>query len=131
VVTDGIIKCARTCVENGIPVGLGTDAACPFTTQYDMWRELYYFCTYVGVSSSFAIYSATLQNAIILGIDDVTGSVEDGKCADMIVTRKNPLDDITVLRNVDKVIYRGNIIDEPKVKRYKNVDKALDHLITR
>jgi imidazolonepropionase-like amidohydrolase len=131
VVTDGIIKCAKACVENGIPVGLGTDAACPFTTQYDMWRELYYFCTLVGVSNSFAIYSATLQNAIILGIDDVTGSVENGKCADLIVTKGNPLEDITVLRNVEKVVYRGNIIDEPKVKRYKNVDKALDPLIMR
>ena len=40
IVFDGIIECARTCLENGIPVGLGTDTGCPYITHYDMWREL-------------------------------------------------------------------------------------------
>ena len=43
VVMDGIIACAKACLEAGIPVGLGTDSGCPFITHYDMWRELAYF----------------------------------------------------------------------------------------
>ncbi len=30
VVMDGIIDCAKACLENDIPVGLGTDTGCPF-----------------------------------------------------------------------------------------------------
>ena len=37
-VMDGIIDCAKACLKNGIPVGLGTDTGCPYITHYDMWR---------------------------------------------------------------------------------------------
>ena len=33
IVLDGIIECAKACIENGIPVGLGSDVSCPFTTS--------------------------------------------------------------------------------------------------
>ena len=41
------------------------------------------------------------------GIGDITGTLESGKCADMIVVEKNPLEDLRVLRNVDMVIAQG------------------------
>lgn len=44
----------------------------------------------------------------------------------MIVTSKNPLDDLKVLRNVEMVVARGNVIDHPKVKRNSYVDENLD-----
>ena len=52
IVFDGIIDCAKACLENGIPVGLGTDTGCPYITHYDMWREVYYFHKYCGVSNA-------------------------------------------------------------------------------
>ena len=63
VVFDGIVDCAKACMESGVPVGLGTDTGCPYTTHYDMWRELYYFHKYCGASNSFALHTATLVNA--------------------------------------------------------------------
>ena len=63
------------------------------------------------------------------GIDNVTGSIEKGKSADMIVTEKNPLDDIRALRNIDTVIFCGNIINNPKVKVKKKVSKELDKFL--
>ena len=36
IVFDGIIECAKACLENGIPVGLGTDTGCPYVTHYDI-----------------------------------------------------------------------------------------------
>lgn len=126
IVFDGIISLAKACLENGIPVGLGTDTACPYVTQYDMWRELCYFVKYCGVSKKFALYSATLLNATLAGIGDETGSIEKGKKAEMIVTRENPLEKLQALRNLDMVIMRENIIRSPKVKKIPEVETELD-----
>lgn len=129
IVFDGIIDCSKKCLENDIPVGLGTDTGCPFITHYDMWRELVYFHKYCGVSNKFALYTATKRNAEIARIDDVTGTVEVGKCADLIVTDGNPLEDLTTLRDVKMVMARGNLIRDPKVKKYENVERELDKFI--
>lgn len=126
VVFEGIIENSKAALANGIPVVLGNDVGCPWITQYDFWRELFYFHKYVGVSNSFALYTATLNSAKLAGIGAVTGSIETGKCADMIVTRDNPLEDLRALRNVDMVIARGNIYDNPKFKVRKNVAYELD-----
>ncbi len=129
IVFDGIIDCSKKCLENDIPVGLGTDTGCPFITHYDMWRELVYFHKYCGVSNKFALYTATKRNAEIARVSDVTGTVEVGKCADLIVTDGNPLEDLTTLRDVKMVMARGNLIRDPKVKKYENVERELDKFI--
>lgn len=131
VVFDGIVDCAKACLEEGIPVGLGTDTGCPFITHYDMWRELVYFQQYCGVTSSYALHCATLGNAKILGLDSEIGSIEKGKCADIVVIDKNPLEDLEALRNIYMVVARGHIICEPKIKKMPNVEAELDKFLPR
>lgn len=126
VVFNGIVDMAKACLENDIPVGLGTDTGCPYITHYDMWRELVYFVKYCQVTPKFALYSATLLNALLAGIDDITGSLEKGKMADIIVCKNNPLEDLTVLRNITMVIKEGHIIKNPQVKKMENVERELD-----
>ncbi|MBE6115226.1 MAG: amidohydrolase family protein [Erysipelotrichaceae bacterium] len=126
VVFEGIIECAKEALKNDIPVALGNDVGCPWVSQYDFWRELVYFTKYVGVTNKFALYTATLRNAQLAGIGDVTGSIEPGKCADLIVTEENPLTDLNTLRNVKLVMYQGNLLCDPKVKRKQIVDENLD-----
>ena len=129
VVFEGVIECAKAALEHDIPVVLGNDVGCPWITQYDFWRELYYFHKYVGVSNRFALYTATGRSAEICGLGDVTGTIAPGKCADMIVTAENPLEDLRALRNVDMVIARGNKIDHPKVKVNEVVAAELDKFL--
>lgn len=129
VVFEGIIACAKAALENGIPVVLGNDVGCPWITQYDFWRELYYFHKYVGVSNSFALYTATGRSAEMAGIGDVTGTIAVGKDADMIVTAGNPLEDLRALRKVDTVVAKGRIYDAPKVKINKTVEAELDKFL--
>lgn len=129
VVFKGIIDCAKAAIENDIPVVLGNDVGCPWITQYDFWRELYYFHKYVGVSNSFALYTATARSAEVAGIGDITGTVEKGKYADLIITENNPLEDLRALRNVKTVIARGKIINDPKIKINKRVAAELDKFI--
>lgn len=129
IVFKGIIDCAKAALANDIPVVLGNDVGCPWITQYDFWRELYYFHKYVGVSNSFAIYTATKRSAELAGIGHITGSIEKGKSADMIVTAKNPLKDLRTLRNLEMVIAKGSLFDHPKIKKRKQVEKELDKFL--
>lgn len=126
VVFDGVINGAKTCLENGIKVGMGTDTGCPFITHYNMWRELHYFTKYLNVTPAFALHTATLINAQIAGIDNITGSIEKGKSADMLVVDNNPLDDFRNLVNPHMVIMNGKIIKTPKIKKFKLNDEMLD-----
>ena len=128
-VFEGIKDCARTALEHDIPVVLGNDVGCPWITQYDFWRELYYFHKYVGVSNRFALYTATGRAAQIAGLGDVTGTVEAGKCADLIAVREDPLADLRALRHVDMVVTRGRRIDHPKVKVDQRVAAELDKFL--
>ena len=129
VVFEGIIDCAKAAIANDIPVVLGNDVGCPWITQYDFWRELYYFHKYVGVSNTFALYTATCRGAEMAGIGDITGTLEPDKCADMIVVEKNPLEDIRALRNVDMVVSQGKVLRSPKAKKKQIVETELDKFL--
>ena len=129
VVLEGVIAMARACLENDIPVGLGTDTGCPYVTHYDMWRELCYFVKYCGVTPAFALHSATLRNARLAGIDSVTGSVEEGKAADLVVCGKDPLADLSALRSLHMVIKDGVRIEHPAVKKLPEVERELDKFL--
>ena len=129
VVFEGIIDCAKAALANDIPVVLGNDVGCPWITQYDFWRELYYFHKFVGVSNAFALYTATSRSAELAGLGDVTGTVAAGKCADLIVTAENPLDDLRALRHVEQVMARGRLYAHPKFRERKNVTAELDKFL--
>lgn len=129
VVFDGMLDCAKKCLENNILVGLGTDSACPYVTHYDMYRELIYFHKYLNVSNKFAIHTATKINATIAGISDITGSVEVSKSADFLIVDKNPLDDLVNLSSPSMVILKGNIIRNIKINKYLDLEKELNKFI--
>ncbi len=129
VVFNGILDCAKACLENDIPVGLGTDTGCPYVTHYDMWRELNYYHKYCGVSQKFALYTATKLNAELAGVGDMTGSIEPGKCADFVVTKENPLENLQALRKIEMVVARGKVIEHPSVKKMPEVEKELDKFL--
>ena len=78
------------------------------------------------MSNRFALYTATLRNAQLAGIGDVTGSIEPGKSADFIVTKHDPLKDLRALQHLELVVCRGHVVKKPNPKRNKTVDALLD-----
>ena len=130
IVFEGIIDCAKAALANDIPVVLGNDVGCPWITQYDFWRELFYFHKYAGVSNAFALYTATSRSAELAGIGSETGTVAPGKCADLIVTAANPLEDLRALRHVEMVMARGQLTGHPRFKRRPEVEAQLDRFLT-
>lgn len=129
VVMDGMTAGAKQAAEHGLNVGMGTDASCPFCTQYNTWREAVYFSHALGVSAAKALYTITMGNALILGIVSETGSLSEGKSADIIFTEGDPLRDLRALGSVKIVVASGRVITRPKIKRIKAVDEALDKLM--
>ena len=130
IVFEGIIDCAKAALANDIPVVLGNDVGCPWITQYDFWRELFYFHKYTGVSNAFALYTATSRSAELAGIGSETGTVAPGKCADLIVTAANPLEDLRALRHVEMVMARSQLTGHPRFKRRPEVEAQLDRFLT-
>lgn len=129
VLLEGMISMTEKCLENNIPVGLGTDTGCPFVTHYDMYRELVYFTKYIkGVDNNFAIHTATSINSKILGIDNITGTLEVGKCADMMFVENNPLDNLLALKEPCMVIANGEVYTK-KNKKMDNIETILDTLL--
>ena len=85
--------------------------------------------TSCGVSRSFALYSATLGNAQIAGIDKETGSIEPGKAADFLITAGNPLESLRALRKPRMVVARGTLVREPAIRKNVEMEQILDSLL--
>ena len=58
------------------------------------------------------IVAATLNGAKALRVDDITGSLEKGKSADLLVIDGDPLKDITAISvsNMDIIMKEGVIV---------------------
>ena len=71
------------------------------------------YCAALTVKAGLDMYEAfkaiTINPAKILNIDDIVGSLETGKHADMVLYSDNPLN---ILSNVETVIIDGKIIKE-------------------
>lgn len=129
IVVNNMTQGAKDCIENGILLGIGTDASCPFATQYNMWREIVYLKKCVGVGNAYALSVATLGNAKVAGVDKLTGSIEEGKAADMIITEENPLENLHTLSRLHMVVYGGEVIYYPSPKKNAFIDTKLDEMM--
>ncbi len=64
-----------------------------------------------GLTPMQVILAATQWPATFLRQQDKIGTLEQGKLADLVIVRANPLDDITNLRKIDLVIKDGVVQD--------------------
>ena len=63
-----------------------------------------------GLEPLQAIVAATKNGALLLGIDRTHGTIERGNVADLVVLRKDPLEDIKNTTTIAFVVKRGRII---------------------
>ena len=89
------------CIVHGVDLTIGSDSFCSRLTPYGVTTigEMTSFVEDAGISIMYTIQAATLNGAKALRVDDVTGTVEAGKYADLLVLSKNPLDNI---RNISE-----------------------------
>lgn len=99
----------------GVMIGIGTDAGTPYNPHYGTYRELISMVE-LGLKEIDVLSAGTINSAKIAGVDDEQGSLEEGKLANFIVLKNNPMDDINSLKNVVKVYLRGNLVEIGKVE---------------
>jgi len=63
-----------------------------------------------GIPAADVLAMATRNGAAALGKTDQVGTVEAGKIADLVVLKRNPLDDIRNTRSIDYVFHRGAVM---------------------
>ncbi|HZH29982.1 MAG TPA: amidohydrolase family protein [Pyrinomonadaceae bacterium] len=64
-----------------------------------------------GLTPLEALRAATLSGAQYLGLDGEVGSIEKGKLADLMITDKNPLDDVRNSETISFVMANGVLYD--------------------
>jgi len=97
---------ARTAYENGVNIAFGTDTG---VSEHGKNAEEFTYMVAAGMSEMEAIESATTIASKHIGLEDVIGTLELGKFADIIGVDGNPLETIEELRNVDFVMKGGEI----------------------
>ena len=90
----------------GVKVAYGTDAG-GYPHGWNA-KQFPYMVTF-GLTPMQAIQSATINAADLLDWKDKTGSISEGKLADIIAVEKNPVSDIKVLEEVKFVMKEGVI----------------------
>ncbi len=99
--------------EAGIPIVAGTDSGSwpHFVNLFhgpSTLREMELMVE-AGMTTTEVLRSATLTPAEMMGIDDIVGSIEVGKQADLLVVRGNPLEDLSMLEELEWVIKGGEV----------------------
>ncbi|MEN4904742.1 amidohydrolase family protein [Luteimonas sp. TWI1416] len=93
----------------GVPIAFGTDQG--VGPHGDNAREFVYMVE-AGIPAAYALQSATLHAATVLGVDD-QGLVEAGRRADIIAMPGDPVADINAVLAVDFVMKAGRVYRTP------------------
>jgi imidazolonepropionase-like amidohydrolase len=91
-------------VEAGVKIAFGTDAG---VYPHGWNAKQFKWMTKFGLTPMAAIQAATINAADLIGIKEKTGSIKAGKKADIIAVVTNPIDDITILEQVQFVMKNG------------------------
>ena len=139
-------------LQNGINVALGTDGQ-GSGNNLDMFETMKIAALAQGgiheneerIDSKDVIKMATINGAKLLGIDEKVGSIEEGKCADIIIVDiSSKLDNIKMIpnndiisnlvyntegRNVDTSIVNGEILMENRKIKFINSKEIISKYI--
>ncbi|MFL2705877.1 MAG: amidohydrolase family protein [Gammaproteobacteria bacterium] len=96
--------------QAGVKIAYGTDTG---VSEHGKNAEEFRHMVDAGMPPIKAIQAATLEASKLLGMQDVLGTIAKGKKADIIAVSGNPLEDISVLEEVDFVMKGGKIYKSP------------------
>lgn len=104
----------RKANKKGILLTIGSDSFNSKMTPYGETAvgEIHAFVEKAGISEMDAIMAATINGAKVFRVDDITGSLEAGKSADLIVVNGNPLEDIRAISvdNMEVIMKEGYLV---------------------
>jgi imidazolonepropionase-like amidohydrolase len=93
-------------LKMGTPIAFGTDVG---GIPHRFAAREFSYMVELGMSPAAAIKSATINTAKLFHLDSEAGTLEAGKLADIIAVKGDPLQDVTVLQDVDFVMKSGRV----------------------
>lgn len=112
-------ECMRNVIKSGIKYSFGTDGV-----HGGIYVEPCLAVDQYGATTQQAMKALTINAAEVCELDDIKGSIDVGKQADVVVLAGNPLEDIHALKNVVNT-YKAGI-----GYRYEDVDMWIPDLVT-
>jgi imidazolonepropionase-like amidohydrolase len=100
--------------DYGIRFIASTDAGIPGVRHPDLALGLLAFERFAGLQPVDVLRAATSEAATALGISDLTGRIEAGLSADLLILGSDPLRDLAVLRDPEVVVFRGEWFSREK-----------------
>jgi len=91
-------KTVAAAVAAGVPIAMGYDS-----TPEDQASSELRLMVDAGMSPSEVLVAATANGARAIGLDHLIGTVEKGKLADLVVVDGEPLQDIGLLTDPDRI----------------------------
>jgi imidazolonepropionase-like amidohydrolase len=100
-------KSFRHAVEIGVQIGFGTDSS---VYPHGMNAKEFATMAGLGMSPIAVLASATSVNAMLLGMADEIGTLQEGKCADLVAMPGDVVEDITATERVSFVMKNGVVV---------------------
>lgn len=70
-----------------------------------------------GLTPAQALRAATISGATFMGVASRSGSIAEGKDADLVLLTANPLADIANVRRIAAVVARGQVYARPELRK--------------
>lgn len=96
-------------LRSGVKIAFGTDTFAKLGTNAQEIASM----VRAGMRPIDALRAATSVSAALLGVDDITGTIEPGKAADLIAVPGDPSRDATALQHVAFVMKDGKVYVQP------------------
>lgn len=112
-VKDAHVENVKKAYDKGIQIALGTDAGTPFNYHNNTAYEMELLAR-LNIPNMDILKIATINSAKCVGVEKDYGSIEVGKQADLVCLEENPLDNISNVRKINRVIQSGKIVLENK-----------------
>ena len=95
--------------KKGVNICTGTDAGNIGTHHGSSFYDEISSMSSFGMSNLDILQASTLNASKILGKENILGSIEVGKMADLVILSGNPMEDINALKEVETVIKNGHV----------------------
>ncbi|UII79416.1 amidohydrolase family protein [Flagellimonas sp. CMM7] len=111
--------------KRGVPIMTGTDVTDSYAFPgFALHTEIEEF-TACGLTNLEALRAATIIPATYSNVEKDYGSVDQGKMADLVILKKNPLDNISHTASISSVLLNGVHYDKETLETYKEDTASL------
>ena len=97
--------------QAGVSIIVGTDTPFPYLIPGFSLHDELVMLHRTGLIPAQVLTAATREAGLRLGVDHLTGTLDEGRAADLLITEGNPVSDIEQIRQVREVFRGGQRVD--------------------